>query len=515
MPQSDIVIIGSGIAALSAAYHLKNRKVVIITKSLWADSNSMLAQGGIAAVTQKNDSWENHYRDTLIAGCFHNDEKNVEFLVKDGPKEIKDWCQKGITFDTDENGQFLLGKEGAHSQHRILHAGGDATGLKVTSFLYQAVKASVTIVENEMATDLIIKDGICCGVYTKNEKGEITQYISSKTIIASGGCGAVYGNTSNAEVITGDGIAMAYRAGAEIADMEFIQFHPTMLHVNGRCVGLISEAVRGEGAILVNQNGEAFMEHKHDQKDLAPRDIVARAIFDEMKKGNNVFLDISCIKNFQTRFPTISEICVRNGIDLKKGKIPVAPGMHFLMGGIRTNDKGETSINNLFAIGEAACTGVHGANRLASNSLLEGLVFAKRVADHINSKPVVNEKKVFPNIQEECCETLKISLPTKKQIQEMMNKYVGIQRTQAELNYVINWFMRYERFFQNNNVKNFTKEEIEIINLLTVGWLIATSASMRTESRGGHYRLDFPVADDNTWRKKQIIRTKQEMVVGV
>ncbi len=515
MPQSDIVIIGSGIAALSAAYHLKNRKVVLITKSSWSDSNSMLAQGGIAAVTQKNDSWENHYRDTLIAGCFHNDEKNVEFLVKAGPKEIIDWCQKGITFDTDENGQFLLGKEGAHSHHRILHAGGDATGRKVTSFLYQAVKASVTIVENEMATDLIIKDGVCCGVYTKNEKGEITQYISSETIIASGGCGAVYGHTSNAEVITGDGIAMAYRAGAEIADMEFIQFHPTMLHVNGRCVGLISEAVRGEGAILVNQNGEAFMEYKHAQKDLAPRDIVARAIFDEIKKGNNVYLDISCIQNFRTRFPTISEICRNNGIDLKKGKIPVAPGMHFLMGGIRTNDKGETSINNLFAIGEAACTGVHGANRLASNSLLEGLVFAKRVADHIISQPVVNVKKVFPNIQEDCRETLKMSLPTKKQIQEMMNKYVGIQRTQAELNYVVNWFIRYERFFQNYNVKNFTKEEIEIINLLTVGWLIATSASMRTESRGGHYRLDFPEADDNTWRQKQIIRTKQEMVVGV
>ncbi|MGM7720978.1 L-aspartate oxidase [Metabacillus sp. Hm71] len=516
MPQSDVIIIGSGIAALSAAYHLRHKQVTLITKSSWKKSNSMLAQGGIAAVIHKNDSWKNHFEDTLVAGCYHNNPTNVEYLVQEGPNEILEWCQRGMRFDCDQNGQFLLGKEGAHSHHRIIHAGGDATGRAITEFLYQATKSSVRIIENEMATELIVEQGVCCGVFTKRIDGTIKRYLASNTIIASGGCGAVYGHTSNADVITGDGIAMAYRAGAEIADMEFIQFHPTMLQINGQCVGLISEAVRGEGAVLINQHGEAFMDKLHPQADLAPRDVVSRAIFFEMKKGNEVFLDISMLSNFATRFPTISRMCKQHGIDLKHGRIPVAPGMHFLMGGIRTDENGETNIRKLFAIGEAACTGVHGANRLASNSLLEGLVFGKRVAGHILSLPF-DQPVMAVDDSMEFASTDSCELPTKKQIQGIMTRYVGIQRTEAELTYAVNWFESYQKqcSFWEFNVKDFTTQQIEIINMITIGWLISTSALNRTESRGGHFRIDFPDMNDKEWQKKQLIRTKNEMYVGV
>ncbi|WP_226667224.1 L-aspartate oxidase [Metabacillus litoralis] len=518
MPQTDVLIIGSGLAALSAAYHLRHKQITMITKSSWKKSNSMLAQGGIAAAIHKRDSWKNHFADTLVAGCYHNNEKNVEYLVQDGPSEILDWCERGMSFDCDKNGQFLLGKEGAHSHHRIIHAGGDATGKELTQFLYQSTKSSINIIENELVVDLIIKNGQCLGVCTKNQQGEIEYYLASKTIIASGGCGAVYGHTSNADVITGDGIAMAYRAGAEIADMEFIQFHPTMLHINGKCVGLISEAVRGEGAILINEAGKAFMNDLHHQGDLAPRDVVSRAIFDEMKKGHKIYLDISMISNFSTRFPTISTLCLQHGVSIASGRIPVAPGMHFLMGGILTNDKGETSIPNLFAVGEAACTGVHGANRLASNSLLEGLVFGKRIAEHILTLPFTNENCLTANIQNHKLMSGNVDkLPSKKDIQEIMTTCVGIQRTKAELVYAVKWFEDYKNqvSFWDFNVKDFTIEQIEIINMLTIGWIISTAALRRTESRGGHYRLDFPERNDISWRQKQVILTKSEMHVEV
>lgn len=516
MPQTDVIIIGSGLAALSVAYHLRHKHVKIMTKSSWSESNSMLAQGGIAAAVAQNDSWKNHFVDTMAAGCYHNNANNVEYLVQEGPKELNEWIQRGVQFDCDQKGKLLLGKEGAHSHNRIIHAGGDSTGKELTSFLFHQSKPFVQIVENEIAIDLIIDQNVCKGVYTRNIQGEIKSYFASNIIIASGGCGAVYGQTSNADVITGDGIAMAFRAGAELADMEFVQFHPTMLHINGKCIGLISEAVRGEGGILVTQNGIPFMDKIHHQADLAPRDIVSRAIFYEMQKGNHVFLDITRIKNFSSRFPTISTMCSRFGIDVASDRIPVAPGMHFLMGGIKTNEHGETNIQNLFAVGEAACTGVHGANRLASNSLLEGLVFGRRVANYISSKsPELTQSGKTKHLIKQRKD--KQYLPTKKQIQEVMTTYVGIQRTKTELLYAINWFEKYrdQISFQNVNVNDFTNYEIEVVNMITIGWVIATSALKRTESRGGHYRIDFPQRNDLKWQTKQVIITKSEMFVGV
>ncbi|MFC0270144.1 L-aspartate oxidase [Metabacillus herbersteinensis] len=519
MPGADVIIIGSGLAALSAAYHLHHKKnITIITKAKWLNSNSMLAQGGIAAALSKNDSWLSHFEDTLRAGNFHNAEDAVIQLVQEGPEDILGWIDKGMPFDKDRNGDFLLGKEGAHSHNRIVHSGGDATGKAMTQFIYNKLKNNITITEGELATDLIVKNGKCYGVKTISSSGEVKSHHASKTILATGGVGAVYGHTSNATVITGDGIAMAFRAGAALADMEFIQFHPTMLYANGECVGLISEAVRGEGAFLIDQNGRRIMKSVHPEQDLAPRDIVSRTIFDEINRGNQIYLDISPVHDFEKRFPTITGLCNQHGISLIEGKIPVAPGMHFIMGGVQTNGYGETTIPNLYAVGEVACTGVHGANRLASNSLLEGLVFGRRVAEHmlaaefIEPSTITHHELFFDQPTK-----AKPNLPQKSEVQFMMTRYVGIQRTKEELQIAQTWFETFQQQFSfwDINVNDFTFEEVEMLNMLLVGWLITTSALTRTESRGGHYRLDFPLVDDDNWLKKQIVRTKLDMHVGV
>ncbi|WP_273125004.1 L-aspartate oxidase [Metabacillus sp. HB246100] len=516
MPQTDVLIIGSGLAALSAAYYLKNKQVTVLTKSSWIESNSMLAQGGIAAAIGPNDSWQSHYQDTIEAGCFHNQENNVALLVQEGSREILDWVERGMTFDVDVNGRLLLSKEGAHHHNRIVHAGGDATGREITQFLYKKVCEKAHIVEDEMAVDLLVDHNQCIGVVTKNKEGKLTTYTADYTIIASGGCGAVYGHTSNAHVITGDGIAMAYRAGAKLSDMEFIQFHPTMLYQNGKCIGLISEAVRGEGAILKNQLGERFMKEIHELGDLAPRDIVSRAIFDEMKNGNSVYLDITRISHFENRFPTITKMCLDNGINLEKGWIPVAPGMHFLMGGIQTNEHGETNVPHLLAVGEAACTGVHGANRLASNSLLEGLVFGKRVAEFLSTKLTSSYSSYLKESLDQYREVCNVELPTKEQIQDIMTNYVGILRTQSELEYAVKWFESYQkRNFWDFNVKDFTIEQIERLNMVTIGWIISMSALKRTESRGGHFRKDYPTQNNDYWKQRQVICCKDDIHVGV
>jgi L-aspartate oxidase len=501
MPIADVVIIGSGIAALSVAEKLcQTKNVIIITKKNRRNNNSNLAQGGVAVAIADDDHWQKHYTDTLIAGCYHNDEEAVQLLVENGPKEIRRLIQKGMEFDREGNGELSLGQEGAHGERRILHAGGDATGANLLTHFLKRVQDKVTFVEQEMVVDFIVQNGCCFGVITRDAEQATKIYYAAHTVLAAGGIGSLYSFTSNDSTITGDGIAMMYRAGGTLTDLEFVQFHPTMLYVNGRCCGLVSEAVRGEGAILLNSKEERFMERVHEQKDLAPRDVVARAIHEQILQGENVYLDISMISNFSKRFPTISAFCELNGVRIADGRIPVVPGAHFHMGGVKTNLQGETGIQGLYAVGEAACNGVHGANRLASNSLLEGIVFGSKMGEYILSQPtqittdvVLGESKKLPSIP----------LPEKEYIQEIMMKYVGIVRSEQHLLYakqLLEQYMPHMEGFGTLYPDSLTNEQITIVNMLTTAWLITNAALQRKESIGGHYRTDYPARAEGRYR---------------
>lgn len=511
---ADVIVIGSGIAGLMVAELLSlNKNVMIITKSKFEHSNSIIAQGGIAAAVSQDDHWQDHLLDTIVAGSYHNHYRLTKLLVQKGPLMIEKLTELGVRFDREEDGNFSLGQEGAHGKRRILHSGGDATGLEIVTRLIERIKNKVTIFENEMAYELLMDNGECIGVSTLNKSGRISLNIAPYTILATGGAGQLYEVTSNCEQVTGDGMALAYRVGARLVDLEFIQFHPTMLVKNNSGIGLVSEAVRGEGARLVTANGNYLMEGKHPLKDLAPRDVVAREIYHSINQGEQIFLDISQIKNFNQRFPTIASLCEKGGIEWQKGLIPVAPGAHFCMGGIETNQFGQTSIEGLYAVGEVARTGVHGANRLASNSLLEGLVFAHEVAQFIGQSHRFFDLKDINIKYEE--KNLSKQLPAKKEIQKIMTKLVGIVRTKAGLEEAIDWFDQYKSLLENHSTYMLSKEEKTICNMLTVGRLIATSALIRTESRGGHFREDFPIEQDG-WRTKKIccsIHQQQPYVV--
>ncbi|WP_035350003.1 L-aspartate oxidase [Fictibacillus gelatini] len=500
--QSDVLIIGSGVAGLMAADFLRTKlNVTIITKSTFQQSNSYYAQGGISASIDPNDHWTDHFLDTITAGCFHNEATLTELLVQEAPDIIERLVSIGVPFDKTASGGLSLGREGGHRYPRIIHAGGDQTGAFIVKTLYDRLRKSIRIEEHEFAGDLIIQDGKCIGVWTKNKDDNIHFYYAKHIILATGGMAGLYEVTSNDETITGDGIAMAYRAGAALSDLEFVQFHPTMLYSQGKAHGLVSEAVRGEGARLVTEDGTPIMEGRHPLEDLAPRDIVARAIFKKMEEGLPVYLDITAVKNFATRFPSITKLCEKANIPIKNGRIPIKPGAHFSMGGVITDEWGETSIPHLYAIGEVARTGVHGANRLASNSLLEGMVFAKQTATHILSADCDMPQPDYPIPSTYS----PLILPDKQAIKKTMGEKAGIVRHPVELKEAISWFESFD--FSKCNMFCSTYD-LEVINMLTVGWLTATSALMRTESRGGHYRSDYPVPNDQEWLRRQLIRKK-------
>ncbi|MGE7881308.1 L-aspartate oxidase [Bacillus sp. NPDC094077] len=506
MPSADVLIIGSGVAALRVAKEICHEKnVIIITKGTERNNNTHLAQGGIAAAVATYDNPNDHFEDTLVAGCRYNNEEAVRYLVEEGPKEINNLIANGMKFDGDETGPHL-GKEGAHRKRRILHAGGDATGKNLLEHFIQEVAPYVTVLEKEMVLDFIIENDKCVGVLTRNSEGEMKRYDANYTVLASGGIGGLYAFTSNDEAITGDGLAMVYRAGGELVDLEFIQFHPTMLYAGGRCCGLVSEAVRGEGAVLINGKGRRFMMDIHPGHDLAPRDVVARAIHEQLFAGGKVYLNIESIQNFEGRFPTVTSLCKKNGVDINEKLIPVVPGAHFHMGGVKTNCDGETSIPNLYAVGEVACNGVHGANRLASNSLLEGLVFGKRIGQHILSR--ATKERVNTLAEEEEKFIVLNHLPAKEEIQECMMNYVGIVRTEQSLSYAKRRLSKYgvrNMILQHDALTN---EEITLINMLTVCELIVVSALQREESIGGHYRSDYP---ERSSVKKEIVRVKRKL----
>lgn len=526
------VVIGSGAAGLYAALKLSEQinlpeGVLIITKDSLGESNSKYAQGGIVGVLHQNpaDNVESHVKDTLKAGAGLSDEETTEFISKSSDEVINDLINCGVNFDKDEAGHLTFTLEAAHSIRRILHSGGDATGKGITESLSKAVRKdkNITVLENAMAVEILVNaDKECKGAIIYNElTGEHEIVYTSALIIATGGVGQLYKYTTNPLGATGDGVALAYEAGAIIQDMEFIQFHPTALALSPESKNrfLISEAVRGEGAKLINNNGEEFMSKYSDKRELAPRDVVTRAIFSEMNKNHNsnVFLNASIInpEKLFNRFPTISGRCRENGIDISKKPIPVAPAAHYTMGGIRAEVDGKTSIKGLYAIGEAASTGLHGANRLASNSLLECVVCAYELSNYISFSNLETPKMIdegiikMIDVYSRSIKGRTYDIPTlKSKLQELMWNNVGIIRTEEGL---IKAQKEIERM--KNNFKRFRKclnrDEYEYRNMLTIASLIIESALSRKESRGAHSRADFKQTNDNPMHSN-ILKTDEK-----
>ncbi len=528
----DFIVIGSGIAGLSFALSAANRgRVAIITKRARAESNTAWAQGGIASVTSTEDSFELHVKDTLEAGAGLCDEAVVRRIVMDGPARIRELIDFGVHFDErelpDGSHELDLGREGGHSKRRILHAR-DVTGREIERALLAAIARhpQITVLENHMAVDLItlgklgyVSADRCLGVYVLNEAtGEVLTLRGQQTVLATGGCGKVYLYTTNPGIATGDGVAMAWRAGARIANMEFIQFHPTCLfHPEGRSF-LISEAVRGEGGRLINAQGQEFMGKYHSRKELAPRDIVARAIDAEMKRSGArcVYLDVSHqpAEFIRDRFPNIYENCLKYGIDITKDPIPVVPAAHYQCGGVQTDENGASSLPGLFAIGEVACTGLHGANRLASNSLLEACVLAHRCCEAIAAAPAIDpnlwqtDLPAWKSGDAVDVDELVVIYHNWDEIRHLMWDYVGIVRTTKRLQRAATRLRNLEReiqeFYWGYKV---TTDLLELRNLATVAALIVDSALLRKESRGLHYTLDYPEAAENYCRPTLLSRT--------
>ncbi len=488
-PVFDVIIVGSGIAGLYTALNLSREiRVLLLTKDALSENNSSLAQGGIAAAMEEDD-FQLHMMDTLTAGCYHNAPEAVKIVVEEGRENILHLIELGVQFDRDDAGQLVNTREGGHSRSRILHAK-DATGREIIRALSEEVKTrpNITILEYSQAIDLITNDDGCKGIVAWHEN-EVKAFLAGSVVLATGGIGQLYQHTTNSVIASGDGIAMAYRAGVRISDMEFVQFHPTALYSpNYDRNFLISEAVRGEGGILRNSKGEAFMEHQHPLKDLAPRDIVARAILHEMSLEGKpyVYLDVTHLDQtyFRERFPNIYERCLLEGIDVSKDYIPICPVEHYMMGGVESGVKGETSLRGLYACGEVARTGLHGANRLASNSLLEAIVFAKRIATTINSTPSPSGMDGAVRAQEPSLPEIENVEAIIDEIQLIMTEKVFIFRESRELREALAELNVLEKALEDRRLDSF--RSVQVRNMLVVGRLIVEAALARHESLGSH-----------------------------
>jgi L-aspartate oxidase len=535
----DTLVIGSGIAGLTYALKIADhRKVAVVTKKEKVETSTNYAQGGIASVLSPDDSFDLHVQDTLNSGDGLCDSDVVEMVIKNGPTRIRELAEMGVRFQLSQQDSlpFDLAREGGHSRSRIVHAQ-DMTGKEVERVLVAMAEdhPNISIFENHIAIDLIVechllKRGLlttqrqerCWGAYVLDIEGNrILTYLARDTLLCTGGAGKVYVYTSNPDVATGDGVAMAYRAGADIANMEFVQFHPTCLYHPHAKNFLISEAVRGEGGRLIDKRGHAFMAKYHPLKDLACRDVVARAIDTEIKQSGDdcVYLDISHrdADFLRRRFPGIHEKCLSLGIDITRDSIPVVPAAHYICGGVRTDKYGRTSIQHLYALGESACTGLHGANRLASNSLLEALVFAHNAAEDINSQPSSPTENIsFPEVP-----PLEMPLNANDSemvliaynwdiIRRLMWNYVGIVRKDTRLRLAQNHLAQIQREI-NEHYPNISlnSDLIELRNLATVAELIVNCALARHESRGLHFNIDHPQKDDERWQRDTTLRLDQ------
>jgi L-aspartate oxidase len=528
--QFDYLVLGSGLAGLFFALKVApHGRVAIVTKKDRAESNTNYAQGGIASVTSKEDSFESHVRDTLTAGAGLCKKDVVRAIVEDGPARIAELIELGMKFserdapDEDGGKELDLGREGGHSKRRILHAK-DVTGREIERALLNAAarQPNIQIFENHLAIDLITSQKLgyvganrCLGAYVFDKKANrVWTFVAPVTVLATGGCGKVYLYTTNPDIATGDGVAMAYRAGASVANMEFIQFHPTCLYHPQAKSFLISEAVRGEGGVLKSLEGVEFMDAHHPLKSLAPRDVVARAIDSEMKKSGaeHVWLDITHkpARFIIERFPNIYQTCLRYGIDITKEPIPVVPAAHYQCGGVVTNVDGETEIAGLYAVGEVACTGLHGANRLASNSLLEALVCAHRAAQRAtkNSSPKTDLKiPLWQSGDAHNPDEMVVVAHNWDEIRRLMWDYVGIVRTNKRLaraqKRIANLQEEIHDYYWNFIV---TSDLLELRNIATVAELIVRCALMRPESRGLHHNLDFPEANPEWSQRDTVLR---------
>lgn len=506
---TDVLIIGGGLAGLRAANEIAPHvSTLVVTKDKLAESNSQYAQGGIATVWDPEDRFEDHVQDTLTAGGALCDRDIVEMVVHEAPQRVEELIRWGTRFDS-HNGELLLGREGGHSHQRILHALGDATGKEIMRAVIERTRglSNVTIWERTFTIDLLTHEGVCCGAVVSVDGQSPTLVWAKQTILCSGGCGQVYRESTNPRVATGDGHAIAYRAGAEVRDMEFMQFHPTVLYLAGSARTLITEAIRGEGAYLVDTNGYRFMSDYDARLELAPRDIVSQSIVSQMEKTQHpcVYLTMQHLDAtyVRQRFPGIAKTCADFGIDIAKDRIPVRPGAHYMIGGVTVDANGRTSIPGLWAAGEVTSSGLHGANRLASNSLLEGLVFGAKTGEGASlvAESMPHTFQVLPisyQVTDSPLDPLDVT-DIRNSLQSLMWRSVGVRRTGPKLEEAWQTIHSYGRYVLSRQFHDVSGWELQ--NLLLVSGLITRAATIRSESRGVHLRTDYPAANDEQWMK--------------
>ncbi len=524
---ADVLVIGGGVAGLRAAIGAADdgADVFLITKDAIEESNTWYAQGGVATALNPPDNHESHIDDTLRAGAGLCDRKAVEIVVREGSQRVLELLSWGADFDRDSSKAHNLafGLEAGHSHPRIVHAHGDATGRAIAETLIAAAKSrdSIRIAEKSFVLDLLTHEGRCVGAIAMLD-GRVEIVWGKRVILATGGAGVLYRETTNPRIATADGHAMAWRAGVTLQDMEMVQFHPTTLYVAGSSRALITEAVRGEGAYLVDRNGHRFMPEYHPMAELAPRDVVSKSIVAQIRKTNysHVFLDVRHLKtdDFRKRFPTLAKLVDQFDIDLAKDLIPIHPAAHYMMGGADVDEYGRTNVEGLYAVGEVSCTGLHGANRLGSNSLLEGLAYGARAGIHAAAGAKQNSVKFPQNLEHRIPESTRTELDitdVKSSLRSLMWRNVGVERNAgplSETREIIAFWSRYvmDKVFDANAIGPAAVAGWELQNLLTVATLVTTAAYTRTESRGAHYRTDYPQRDDEHWRQHLLWKRPSE-----